>query len=291
MIFITDRPILTAVAYRQYQQARAALLGDSSLIADEDAMFSTQFWFGTQGCEVEMRSDQVLPLAVLDAALTSTAPTETPDSASATVPKAPYVEPSELVERALAEARVGNRNTTGFALFCALRDVGLSLAAARPWAMQYQAAVAHLGGGHLYAPQEAEASLNSAYSRPPRRMHDTEVNHWTYLLANAAHCVLAARGSRALHDRMKTVAAVVQIMRQTSRLNHVGIAARQIEQLGIPCPTAAQHLVLLCATGLFQRETKSDGVRSAEYSLDRSAILAALGRFGLLSAEAGPYTL
>jgi hypothetical protein len=67
--------------------------------------------------------------------------------------------------RALARARPGTRNVTGYWLACCLRDAGVSQAAAAAILQRYAAQVA--AGDHPYSVREALASLRSAYrSRP-----------------------------------------------------------------------------------------------------------------------------
>jgi len=70
------------------------------------------------------------------------------------------------LQRALAEARPGNRNDTGFWLAVQLRDLGLTEAKAEPYMRQYAAAVPQ--GDEPYTEEEALASLRSAYKGTPR---------------------------------------------------------------------------------------------------------------------------
>src|SRR5882762_870880 len=70
------------------------------------------------------------------------------------------------VDRAVEQAREGNRNQIGFHLACQLRDDGLSESQARDVMLSY---VDQVGQGKTpYTENEALLSLKSAYSRPPR---------------------------------------------------------------------------------------------------------------------------
>lgn len=68
---------------------------------------------------------------------------------------------------ALGQARVGNRNRTGFDMACQLRDDGLSLAEAEDWALAYARQVPQ-DSHDYYSEDAALASLRSAYSSPAR---------------------------------------------------------------------------------------------------------------------------
>lgn len=70
------------------------------------------------------------------------------------------------LSKAQAHARVGNRNDTGLWLACQLRDSGLSISEAKPVMLAYADTVPVPGNG--YNESEALASLESAYSTPPR---------------------------------------------------------------------------------------------------------------------------
>jgi len=68
------------------------------------------------------------------------------------------------LEQALGKANVGNRNIQGHWLACQLRDNGISRETARSLMIQYALNVP----GEDYSEDEALASLDSAYSTPPR---------------------------------------------------------------------------------------------------------------------------
>jgi hypothetical protein len=72
-----------------------------------------------------------------------------------------------LMQCALARAQ-GTRNDAGFWLACQLRDNGYSKNEARPVVQDYQARVLDRGD-HQYTEGEALASLDQAFSRPPRQ--------------------------------------------------------------------------------------------------------------------------
>ena len=68
---------------------------------------------------------------------------------------------------ALARAAVGNRNATGFALACQLRDAGLSMGEAESVMRQYAGQVQQ-SAGNPYGDGEAMATLKSAWVAPRR---------------------------------------------------------------------------------------------------------------------------
>lgn len=71
--------------------------------------------------------------------------------------------------QAMARARPGNRNETGFWLACQLRDAGLSENAANDVMMEYATTInREQGGEDGYYLSEAVASCRSAYSQPRR---------------------------------------------------------------------------------------------------------------------------
>jgi hypothetical protein len=72
------------------------------------------------------------------------------------------------LHRALEQALIGTRNTTGFWLACQLRDLGLSMNEAETYMRQYQLRVAQPRYGHHYDLVEAMSSLQQAYLNPPR---------------------------------------------------------------------------------------------------------------------------
>src|SRR5262249_978955 len=71
-----------------------------------------------------------------------------------------------FLERALEEAGVGSRNERGLWLACQLRDAGLSRDQARLVMLQVAQRVPV--GDHPYTASAALATLDSAFSRPPR---------------------------------------------------------------------------------------------------------------------------
>lgn len=71
------------------------------------------------------------------------------------------------LNRALAQADIGNRNDTGFWLACQLRDLGLSEAEAESYIRRYTQGVPQ--GEELYTEKEAQATLKSAYEHPQRK--------------------------------------------------------------------------------------------------------------------------
>jgi AAA domain len=76
-----------------------------------------------------------------------------------------------LHKRALQRAAIekdGGRNDTGLWLACQLRDNGYSAGEAESAMQQYAAAVGS-GGDHEYTEAEAVATVQSAFSRPPRQ--------------------------------------------------------------------------------------------------------------------------
>jgi hypothetical protein len=75
-----------------------------------------------------------------------------------------------LLEKYLAHAGPGRRNTCGFHLALQLRDNGYSLAEAAAWMLRYQQALDV--PANRYTAAEALDSLRSAYQRPPRRAWD-----------------------------------------------------------------------------------------------------------------------
>ena len=72
-----------------------------------------------------------------------------------------------FVSKALKKALIGNRNITGFELACQLRDEGLSKPEAGLFMKEYANNVPHWANSE-YTLREAFASLDQAYSRPPR---------------------------------------------------------------------------------------------------------------------------
>jgi hypothetical protein len=73
----------------------------------------------------------------------------------------------QLLEKYLAHAEPGSRNTCGFHLALQLRDNGYSLAEAAAWMLRYQQALDV--PANRYTVAEALQSLHSAYRRPPRQ--------------------------------------------------------------------------------------------------------------------------
>ncbi len=75
------------------------------------------------------------------------------------------------LERAILQARSGSRNSTGFWLACQLRDMELPKPQAKAIMDRYAQAVGS-SGQHPYRADEALASLEQAYNRPPRASQD-----------------------------------------------------------------------------------------------------------------------
>ncbi len=73
----------------------------------------------------------------------------------------------DLLEAAISQANMGNRDDTGFALACGLRDRLMAQDDAKHYMLKYQASVPQ-ERGHYYTVQHAMQSLRSAYSKPPR---------------------------------------------------------------------------------------------------------------------------
>lgn len=71
------------------------------------------------------------------------------------------------LQRATQRAQVGNRNYTGLWLALQLRDAGLSQPEVKNLLLDYQGRVTN--GGNPYTEEEAIATAESAFSRPPRR--------------------------------------------------------------------------------------------------------------------------
>lgn len=74
--------------------------------------------------------------------------------------------PQELLERALADAQLGNRSDTGVWLACQLRDARVGFDDALDAMLTYAARVP--AGDHAYPPRAAAKTLKSVYRRPPR---------------------------------------------------------------------------------------------------------------------------
>ena len=73
---------------------------------------------------------------------------------------------ADLLHLALAKAKPGNRNATGFWLACQLRDHGMSVEQAHAMVQAFSWGVP--AGDHPYAGREASASVVQAYRRSPR---------------------------------------------------------------------------------------------------------------------------
>lgn len=73
----------------------------------------------------------------------------------------------ELLNEALSTAKLGTRNTTGFALLRKLRDRGIPKEIAKDVILTYADGV-RTRGDHLYTREEALASLDQVYKHPPR---------------------------------------------------------------------------------------------------------------------------
>ncbi len=71
-----------------------------------------------------------------------------------------------LLQEALSIAKIGNRDNTGFSLFCKLRDSGLLYDGALPYAILYSKGVSQ--EDHRYTVSKAIRSLNQAYRHEPR---------------------------------------------------------------------------------------------------------------------------
>ena len=98
-----------------------------------------------------------------------------PDLETACTPKSERIliaqtksEPNDefWLNKALEKAQPGNRNATGFALACQLRDAGLTEIDATAVMRRYAVLVAGPG----YAESEALASLGQAYGISPRKL-------------------------------------------------------------------------------------------------------------------------
>ena len=116
----------------------------------------------------------VLPLEVRDFLKKhrqgTKAPKPKPRASTAALPTAPRLDPSRLVDEALAMAPNG-RNNTGFWLACQLRDNGYGRSDAQSAMRDYQARAPRTsakGQGEPYTWIEAAASLQEAYSRSAR---------------------------------------------------------------------------------------------------------------------------
>jgi hypothetical protein len=79
-----------------------------------------------------------------------------------------------IMQYAVARSK-GTRNDAGFWLACQLRDNGYTKDESRPVLEEYQVRVRD-AGDHEYTEGEALASLDQAFSRPPRQPWQVEVN-------------------------------------------------------------------------------------------------------------------
>jgi hypothetical protein len=91
---------------------------------------------------------------------------------------------AEMLADAIANASMGARNETGFKLARALRDLGLSRAAAEPIMKSYQSAILHkFPNADPYGLRESLATLSSVYQRssaiPGRREREIKVHEET----------------------------------------------------------------------------------------------------------------
>lgn len=72
----------------------------------------------------------------------------------------------EFLQQALSEGLPGNRNKTGFWLACQLRDLGMVVDEASEYLISYARGVPK--GDHPYTEENAQCSLEQAYSQAPR---------------------------------------------------------------------------------------------------------------------------
>jgi hypothetical protein len=94
-----------------------------------------------------------------------------PRTSAAVAPGATHVDASPRIEKALRDALDDGRNVTGFRLACWLRDNGFSQGEASKVMLEYAARVPATnqhGDRERYTNDEALASLQEAYKRPPR---------------------------------------------------------------------------------------------------------------------------
>ncbi|MBI5509374.1 MAG: hypothetical protein HY903_11535 [Deltaproteobacteria bacterium] len=111
-------------------------------------------------------------LCITDSQETTPEPTTAttpPPTALTTTPSVNLATLTEQAVEAAVEAVVagGTRNDTGFKLFVALRDAGVDIVDTRSAAESYHSRVEKFGD-HPYPIEDALASVESAYSRPPR---------------------------------------------------------------------------------------------------------------------------
>lgn len=262
-IFLLDKPIYDSAMYSNYARA----LVWHSQLADNQCTDVARAWFGAKGCQLEIDATKVLPLSVLDAIWE-----EYKESHQTTVEFEGFRDgdPSALLDKALRDAKAGNRHGVGFQLYCGLRDIGLILDDAKEYAQIYQQTVEKLSN-HPYLWAEAWASLRGAYSRKPRRFLTTEI---TQALA-AFECAIWAskdlpKSSR--HYILKTAMGISQIAERTKKISNLYLSTRSFSNFGISNKSASTHLKKLVDLGFLTLEKKADKRQPARYSINLSKV-------------------
>lgn len=178
----------------------------------------------------------------------------------------------ELLQTAIATARPGNRNRTGFDLARQLRDIGMSESQAAGVLLTY---VAHVGrtGDHEYTQSESMQTLKAVFRRRARRSYVDAV------LDGLEAAIVGTVIELPVNVR-KTAIAVVAIMRESGKLEDVGLSLRELAQrTGIPKSTVARHLLdLVDRFDVLTLTRCGNYSRASEYALtDRARACAKMG--------------
>ena len=259
-VFILDQPIRDAITYARYTAALTWAHG----IADQKCKDAARLWFGAKGCEMVVRPDKVLPLAVLDV-LVEQYEAQRAEQQSI-VDFDPTIDATEALQSAISKAGEG-RNDAGFWLACRLRDAGKDKAETTEIIRSYQRTV-RFQGNHEYTPEEALASLESAYNRRPRGHcleqveKDLELFEWFAWFENFG----TKQG--ATHYSLKTIMHVSDTARKAKRTQGLELALREFVGHGVSKTAASNHLKAMCSAGLLLLEKKSDRERGNRYSIN-----------------------
>lgn len=183
----------------------------------------------------------------------------------------------DLLMAAVATAKPGCRNRTGFELARQLRDLGVGESQAAGVLLTYQAAVGR-SGDHPYSQAEAMDTLKGVFRRPARRSHvDVVLDGLEAAIIGAP---LVGPSLELPANVRKTAVAVIDIMRASGKIDRVGLSLRELAQrTAIPRSTIANHLTdLVDRFDVLVMTRRGNFSRASEYSLsDRAQRFAKVG--------------
>lgn len=278
VLFVLDAPLASEDEANAYINAWLGV----HPYADQSTRDAQRIWFGSTGCEIYVNPDAVLPLAEVERARRHLRNRQA-QGTEATGPVVLTNDPAQLLDFALRYADDG-RNTAGAWLAKHLRFAGLPNDEAQEWMSLYQQSVQD-HGNHSYTSAEATATLKSVY-RKGELSEPQEAGKVAGIIEAAKAAATELPIKKPL---LKSLLAVLEIMRAANKVDDVGIPARRLQgAIGAASPdTSTKHLNQLCELGILRKEM-THKIRGNRYSLGASLYETCAAIVHVFKAEGDP---